>query len=174
MTVPATLALLAFVASPVPPQRTDTPANARKVVDEVAACTAITEADARLACFDQAAAALASARRSGAIVVVDREKVRETNRSLFGFSAPSVDLFGGDDGPKEPPIREVESSIVAVLGGNAGALQLRLADGSTWRLAEASSFPPKKGDKIQIKRGSLGSYLATVGNGRALRVVRVQ
>tara|TARA_R110001606_G_scaffold187745_1_gene335335 strand:- start:3782 stop:4483 length:702 start_codon:yes stop_codon:yes gene_type:complete len=62
-------------------------------VAEILACRAIEPIEARLACFDSAAATLASAHSSGDIVTVMREDVEAVERDSFGFSMPSLPRF---------------------------------------------------------------------------------
>ncbi|WP_339737616.1 hypothetical protein [uncultured Maricaulis sp.] len=62
-------------------------------VADILACRAIEPIEARLACFDSAAATLASAHSSGDIVTVMREDVEAVERDSFGFSMPSLPRF---------------------------------------------------------------------------------
>lgn len=62
-------------------------------VDDVLACRAIDDIEARLACFDASAERLASARQSGDIVIVEREDVEAVERDSFGFNLPSLPRF---------------------------------------------------------------------------------
>ncbi|WP_203293188.1 hypothetical protein [Maricaulis parjimensis] len=59
-------------------------------VDNVLACRAIADIEARLACFDQTSAALETARSTGDILIVEREAVENVERDSFGFSLPSL------------------------------------------------------------------------------------
>jgi hypothetical protein len=59
-------------------------------LDPILACRAIADDGERLACFDQAAAALSGDEAAGEIVVVRREQIEQAERESFGFSLPGV------------------------------------------------------------------------------------
>lgn len=152
------------------------PRGAAKVVDDLAACRAIAAPDQRLACYDRAAGALVSARQSREIVVLDRQEVKKTERSLFGFSLPKLPFFGGGEGDKENETRvqEIESSIAGISPAGYGKWSFRLADGSTWQMIEMDAqMKPRTGDKIRIQRAALGSYRASIKGGPLRRVRRI-
>ena len=146
-------------------------------VAEILRCRTIPEADKRIACYDAASAALATAVEQRSIVVLDREEVKQTRRSLFGFSLPKISLFGGragDEEPKAEEIRQIDSTIARFAQAGFGFWTLTLADGSVWRTIEANrNFFPKAGQVITVKRGSFGNYLAAIRNQPTLRVTRV-
>src|SRR4051812_15385852 len=66
-------------------------------LDALATCRAITDSAARLACYDQASARFTEAVSKGDVIVMDKQEVRETRRSLFGFTLPHIALFRGED-----------------------------------------------------------------------------
>ncbi|KKC25533.1 hypothetical protein WP12_13640 [Sphingomonas sp. SRS2] len=139
-------------------------------------CRAIADKDQRLACYDAAAGALEDAEKKKDLVVVDRKEIRETKNSLFGFALPKIGLFG-DDGKddEKDAISEIASTVdVARVIGN-GNWSLRLAgDAGTWETISAITVAPRSGDKVRIKKASLGSYLGQVGMNRGVRFRRVQ
>lgn len=163
---PASLALTsaATAAPPVP--------NA--LIEALLSCRGRADEAARLSCYDQAAATLAQANSSGQIVVVDREDVRRTRRSLFGFSVPNLPFFSNDDSQDEQP-DEIEGTIRAARSIGNGKWLIELEGGARWQTTEASpmSRDPAAGRSIKIKRGALGSYIVTVAGGRAVRAMRV-
>ncbi|OLF72345.1 hypothetical protein AWH62_10970 [Maricaulis sp. W15] len=59
-------------------------------VDGILACRGIDETEARLACFDSAAARLAGDRESGELMTVTRSDVAAVEGDSFGFSMPSL------------------------------------------------------------------------------------
>lgn len=149
--------------------------GASRVVEELAACRAVTDPMQRLACFDRTAAALVTARDNKSIVVVDRAEVKKVNRSLFGFALPNLKLFANDDPNDEPPIPEITGKIVKTSVIGHGLFALTLEDGTVWRMSESlGMYPPNIGEKIKIVRGSLGSFRATIANGRYIQVNRVR
>lgn len=164
------LFVLAFVAS-APAYAQSQDGNANQLVEAVTSCRDISDKDARLACYDRAAAILADAKANRGIVVVDREEVKKTKRSLFGFSLPKIKLFSGD-GEKEEEADKQVAAMVRTAVPQQGKV-IALEDGSKWRTIEPKfGFSPKSGDTLTIEKGALGSYWAWVGNGRRARVKR--
>lgn len=136
------------------------------------ACRSIAESTARLACYDTAAGALDSAERQGELVVLDRAGVAETRRQLFGFQMPALPRLFGPEGTVE--IQSVETTLQSAALAGEGRWVFRLADGSVWRQidTERVNFRNRPGQAVQIRRASLGSFLLTVGDSRAVRVRR--
>src|SRR5690348_11471763 len=66
-------------------------------VSKLVECRKIADPAARLQCYDAGVDNLNAAVKSGSIVVVDREDVRKTRRSLFGFTLPKLPFFKGDN-----------------------------------------------------------------------------
>ncbi|WAC58450.1 hypothetical protein [Brevundimonas sp. SL130] len=142
-------------------------------LDEVARCRSITTDAARLACFDRAVAALDAAERTGEVVVLDRAQVRETNRQLFGFEI--VNPFAGRPNlDQEPALDSIETTLAAATISSEGKWIFRLADKSEWRQIDSGDvrFRNRAGENVRVRRASLGSYMLTIGNSRAVRVRR--
>ena len=73
-----------------------------QVFKDAVACRDIADPAQRLACYDTAVGALATAEEQDDVVIASREEIRETRRGLFGLSLPKIKLFGGgDDEDKE-------------------------------------------------------------------------
>lgn len=143
-------------------------------VDAVAACRAVTDPAGRLACFDKAAADLVVARDKKDVVVLDREDVKKTRRSLFGFTLPRLPFLKGGDGKDEPEEEmKLETTIESTRSLGYGKWALRTPEGANWQTTEEGDFTPKSGDRILIRRGSLGGYFIKIGNKRAVRAIRV-
>ena len=162
-----TLSALATTAT----ARTSSPSDRGPTeVDAILACRAIAETSARLACYDGSAAKLSDAVAKKNVVIINREKAREASRSVFGFSTPNfAGLFGGGE-----QIASIESTVTG-FGRNAnGGLIVTLADGGVWsQTDDAMSGDPRRGDKVVVKRGVLGSYFLStprVGSFKAKRV----
>ncbi len=135
-------------------------------------CRGIADNTARLACFDTAAGALDSAQRQGDVVVIDRAGVAETRRQLFGFEMPSLPRLFGVEGAVE--IDSIDSTLQSASLVGEGRWAFRLADGSVWRQidSERVRFQNRPGQPVRIRKASLGSFLLTVGDSRAVRVRR--
>ena len=165
------LAVGATVAAPALGQKVPEGPPPRQVTD-LLACRAITEADARLACFDKAAASMGDAVAKRDLVVFDREGVRKTKRGLFGFGIPNLGIFGDDDDSVE--IKQIDGEIVSTAFNADGGYIFRLADGSRWTQMDGKPFaiPPETGDKVVVKRGALGSYIMSVAKQPGVKVRR--
>jgi hypothetical protein len=142
-------------------------------LSEVARCRSIAIDADRLACFDRAVAALDAAERAGEVVVLDRAQVRETNRQLFGFEVANP-FAGRPNVAAEPVLEAVETTLSSVAHSGEGKWIFRLADGSEWRQIDSGDvrFRNRAGEAVRVRRASLGSYMLTVGNSRAVRVRR--
>lgn len=148
-----------------------------QLLTSVQRCQQVRDNTARLACYDQAASALAAATARGDIAVVDRNQVRQVRRSLFGFSIPSFPFFSGSknrEAADEP--KELTSTVAAFRSIGNGYYRFVLAEPqSTWESTEAASVSdPRAGEKVKIIHGALGSYWAEIGNQQAIRVRRVR
>jgi hypothetical protein len=151
------------------------PAPAPQLLQALGQCRQMTDSAARLACYDQAAAALEQAVASKEVVVLDRDEVRKTRRSLFGFSLPQLPFFGGDEGDKEEEASEITTSIRSARSLGYGKWQIVLEDGAVWQTTESShnAQHPAAGLPIRIKKGPLGSYMINVAGQRGIRAKRV-
>ncbi|THD54616.1 hypothetical protein [Phenylobacterium sp.] len=158
----------ALAADPAPAA---TPERAKEV-QELADCAKLTDAAARLACYDKAAHALDQAEAKGDVVVVNREQARKVRRQAFGFTLPSMSIFSRGEKPED--IVANETTVVSARKALSGKWVLKLEDGSTWSQVDLTDIPidPKAGDKVKIHKASMGSYLATIANQREVRVHR--
>jgi len=150
-----------------------------EVFTKVLDCRTITDAAARLACFDQSVSALAGAQEAKQLVVVDKAEIREARRGLFGFKLPKIRLFGGgddgddDDNAVEARVDSLEAKVTAV-GGDSGSWVLTLDTGARWQQIDGEYINrPSVGADLSIKRGQLGGYTAKIGTGRAFKVRRL-
>ncbi len=158
-------------ASARPPQR---PHDAvASVITAVTGCVAITDNTARLACFDGATAKLVEATAKGDVKIVDREDIRATRRSLFGFTLPHVAFFKGDDTAEDTP-SEIDTTIKSVGNSEYGKFTLTMDDGAVWKTTEPLPRDPRAGMPVHLKRGALGNYFIRVGAMRSVTAQRVR
>jgi hypothetical protein len=164
----AALAAAPLAAAPAPPKGEGRAQALQRLID----CRKLTDNTARLACFDEAAAAMDQAESKGDIVVVDREQARKVRRQAFGFTLPSLSLFERGEKPEE--INNMEGKIAAARQNNAGKWVIRLEDGATWAQVDTNELPnaPKAGDTVTIRKASLGSYMLSLGHHIAFRARR--
>ncbi|HEV2748606.1 MAG TPA: hypothetical protein VGW34_15090 [Allosphingosinicella sp.] len=170
----ASLAILAVPALASARTKPKLPAQPPAAYQAVLRCRSLTDQAARLACFDSAVAALDTATRNRELVMVDREQVRRTRRSLFGLSLPNFDLFGDDDEAEAEEVKRLEGEIASVGSDQNRRYIIRLKDGSIWRQIDGNMLgrQPKPGYKVVINRTITGSYMMQVAGQPGIRVKR--
>ena len=133
------------------------------LLEAVTQCRAIGDDKARLACFDTSVAQLDDAEKKQDVVVVDREEIKATRRSLFGLTLPPLSLFAGKEGKSEV-VTEIDAKVASVTTTSDGSLIITLDDGARWHQMDATVLPrtPRPGDEIRIKRGLMGSYQMSI------------
>ena len=134
-------------------------------------CRALTDGVQRLACFDNAVGAMASAEKSGDLVTIDREQRRAVRRQAFGLTLPSLAMF--DKGEKPEETNRIAVTLAAAARNGSGKWVFTLDDGAIWRQIDDSELepPPRPGVKAVIRRAALGSYMIHL-EGSAIRVHR--
>lgn len=149
-------------------------AAADRVLRAFDACRQIVPAEERAACFDQSAAALARAVAAREVRIVDRREVDKARRSLFGFTLPNLNIFGGGGDRDAAPFVEINSTVQSARAAENGRAQIVLADegNAVWLTTDPLSFPPRPGARIRIRKGTLGNYFLNV-DGRTYRATRV-
>ena len=164
------LAALATTTAVAQPKGEARSAMLQKLVD----CRKVTDEAARLACYDQATAALDQAEAKGDIVVVDREQARKVRRQAFGFSMPSITLF--ERGETQEDLENVSGVVAVARVNGAGKWVIQLEDGAVWAQVDSHEFhkTPKAGMKVKIRQAALGSFLMSIDNGGAFRARRVE
>ena len=162
----AAAALVALSGSAVPPQ------ERAQTLAQVTACRAIADNAARLACYDAAVGTLDSAERRGEVVVMDRVQIGEARRQLFGFDLPAMPRALGPEGTAE--INAIETTLQGATQTSDSHWVFRLADGGVWRQIDSGRvrFQNRPGQPVRVRKASLGSFLLTVGDSRAVRVRR--
>ena len=142
-----------------------TPPQIQKLVN----CRSIADSAARLACYDAAAGTISDAISRRDLIVVDREGVRSTRRSLFGLSLPRLSILNNG----EEELTQVEGTLASVGRARDGYLFI-LREGGQWTQTDNKPFAiePRAGDKVVIRRGVLGSYMLKVGRQPGVKVER--
>ena len=167
----AILAFLALAASPAAAQERDQPRS--PALTRLVDCRALAGAEERLACYDREVAELDAAEARKDVVVVDREQLRKTRRTLFGLTLPNLSIFG-DDSPDQEGFQKIEAKIKSVSQTPYGKWIFELEDGARWVQTDSRELNvwPKPGHDIAIRRAAMGSYLANVNKQIAIRVRR--
>jgi hypothetical protein len=168
----AAMALAALVpaSAPAKPKAQDARSNA--LIQALSACRGVADEKARLDCYDRASSRLAEAVDKKELVVLDRQEIQQTRRSLFGFSVPNIPLFRGESGGDDGKIETVIAGAGRLEGGKWA---IRLEDGAVWHTTETrlNFSDPRPGQKIVIQRGTLGNYFLRINGQRGIRGRRV-
>lgn len=122
-------------------------------------CRGITEASARLACYDALVVPAASSPSSSA-------PAASVQQAQFGLENPA----------SPGTVDAIESYIPGRFEGWEAKSNLKLANGQVWQIADDSSrYLPLNDPKVRIRRGVLGAfYLEFETSNYSPRVRRVQ
>ncbi len=168
----AMLIVATINATPCPAVAQQGSSSGAQVLDAFGDCRRIADDRERLACFDRAADRLA--RDRAGLVVLDREDMKRTRRSLFGMALPNIRIFGRSD-DDVPKITEIKAKVASAQRLQHGFYRIRLDDESVWETVEGAPYlDPAAGDAINIKAGTLGSFRANVRKERPVRIKRLQ
>lgn len=93
----------------------------------------------------------------------------------FGFTGQELEERRRETGAPVAP-DEIASVVLRVTSRKPSPPVLELENGQKWRLLESSDFAAfRVGDHVRIRRGAIGSYLASVAERPgAWRVRRVE
>lgn len=177
MSVVSALAALSVVLQPTPQAAAQAAPSLQQrpeMLERLAACRAVADSTARLACYDGAAAALDTAQRQGELVIIDRAAVNETRRELFGFNMPALPQLFGNGGGEAADLDAIETTLQRASRNSEGRWVFTLANGATWRQidSEPLRFNNRSGEAVRVRKASLGSFMMTIGDSRAVRVRR--
>ncbi|MFN7177322.1 MAG: hypothetical protein ACK4MX_10600 [Thermaurantiacus sp.] len=165
------------------------PASAQSVQPFVDCSAKVDDAD-RLACYDAAAAALSADARRIAAQREQERKVAAEARAIAEAKAAAdaaaaaeqaqADRFGSEGlrigrGGDER-VDRLTATIGELLTDRGGRAVMVLDNGQMWRQTEGLSLPPVRANEaVEIRRGAMGSYRATLTRiGRSFSVVRMR
>jgi len=146
-------------------------------------CLTIPDIQERVKCYDALAEAQVRAAPSPAEPQASSPvpPVPPPARQAAAPSTPRAE-FGRSAAQREEQLPEGQRQLERVTGAiasarvvGAGYWEFTMADGSVWRLAEVrrSFRPPRRGDEVEIRRGSLGAYYLDAGGQPSIRIQRV-
>lgn len=170
---PATFAALGLALTAVAAGAAgkDAPQARPELLQRLVDCRAIAEPTARLNCYDTQVGAIDAAEKQQDLVVMDRAQIRETRKSLFGFTLPSFSL-GGKKLDEKDDITEINTKVAAVRHVASGWIITLADDAGTWQSDDLTSAP-SVGDKVRIRKAMMGSYLGKVGFSQGARFRRI-
>jgi hypothetical protein len=168
------------------------PCGAAEPLAGVLACRALTDAAARLACFDRETAALASepaaaltaapvtaapaiaAPATSVAAPAHPASVLDAQQS-FGLSGSAIAANEEASGARTPKVSKIEARVVALALTGNGRTLFTLDNTQVWRQLESEGdMLAKLGDTATISRGLLGSYWLQLKSGRGCKVTRVR
>ena len=164
-----------FAASALPLNAQEGPAEAQgDYLEGLKSCQTITDNSARLACFDAAVGNIVTASDVGDVQVIDREDVRQTRRSLFGFSLPDLGIFGGEDEENSDELFTTTVQSVRYLSGRKA--RLITAEGAVW---EIKNIPRRlrdiePGDSVEFKQAAMGYFFLRIDGQMGVKGRRVE
>ncbi|WP_374571490.1 hypothetical protein [Phenylobacterium sp.] len=136
-------------------------------------CRGVSDDAQRLACYDAAAAKMGEAESHGDIVVIDRAQASAAHREAFGLHVPSLDFVTKALKPEE--VDRVDGIVDKARADQNGRWTFELKDGAVWRQISGDLLrPPKSGSKVEIRKGTLGSFLMNVDGQPSIKVHRDQ
>lgn len=166
--IASTLLIAASPASAKPAPEPGMPVQ----INRLLSCRSVAATAERLACFDRESALVGGAVERKDLVVFDRDSVRKTRRSLFGFSVPDLGVFGNSD---NDALDRIEGVLRSAGSNRDGGHTFVLEDGSRWSQIDDRplALEPRSGDKVTVRRGALGSFVLSVGHQPGLKVRRI-
>ena len=175
MTPKHILAAVAVLSALAAPGAIAQPKEGRSaIVQKLVDCRKLTDGVARLACYDQATAALDQAEAKGDVVVIDREQARKVRKQAFGFTLPSISIF--EKGEAKEELDNTDGVVASARQDGGGHWVIKLEDGAVWSQVGVEELfkRPKPGSKVKIRKAALGSYMMTVDNGGGFKAHRVE
>jgi len=136
-------------------------------------CLTVPDRDARLACFEDAALKLKAATERQDIVVVDKDQIKKTKRTLFGLQLPRIDILGG--GADQDEVKQVDGIVASAHRDGDGRWVVGLQDGAVWQQMDdrVVAREPRAGFPVRIDRASMGTFMMSIRNQPAIRVRRL-
>jgi hypothetical protein len=170
-------ALIALAATPlIAKDKRKAPEVGRaQALQDLARCRTITDDQARLACFDKAAATFDEAEKAGDIVVVDKAQAGEVKRQAFGLNLNgALGIF--DKGIHAEKVDSVTLTVAEAHQDGNGKWIITTSEGQIWRQIDSDPLDdtPRKGEEAVVSQGSLGSFFIKVGHDRSIRAHRDQ
>jgi hypothetical protein len=147
------------------------------------ACRDVTDAAARLACFDREVAALApSLRAVGSAPPASTTTAAKTPahpvpdpQQQFGLPERAVAAQEIAAGRRAADATKIEAHVARVAPAADGRVVFTLDNDQVWRqLAAEGDLLAKEGDAVTVSRGLLGSYWLQFKSGRGCKVTRLR
>lgn len=171
-----TIALLGLALGATPAVAKDRKGNdaSPEIFRALVDCRRVADSTQRLACFDKASGVLEQAAARKELIIADKEMIREARRAQFGFTMPSLRIFGGSDA--EDDVFQLVAKVTSAKEVGRGEFRFALETGSVWEQIEARTLSrdPRPGMTATVRRHALGRYTASFDGGVSITVRRVQ
>ncbi|BBN83167.1 hypothetical protein PA25_31520 [Pseudoalteromonas sp. A25] len=132
----------------------------------LAACTLIKKDFKRLVCFDKV---MANQPINIEQTITQNAPPELSDEERFGMSKKLL-----KEKTDYSEAQQINASVIEVKKSPLGTRLFKLDNGQSWKQLDSGAFYAKKGDDIQIERGTLGSFIMTkAGSNRSIRVKRV-
>jgi len=164
-----------------------TPCLAADPLAGLLTCRNLTDAGARLACFDRETAALARAPAAAPLASAPITAAAASSAATpvsgamtpeqkFGLSSGAIAAKEEAVGTRTPKDAKLQARITALALAGDGRTLFTLDNSQVWRQLEAdgTDVMAKLGDTATISRGMLGSYWLQLKTGRGCKVTRLQ
>ncbi|MET0499314.1 MAG: hypothetical protein ABW106_13705 [Steroidobacteraceae bacterium] len=135
-------------------------------MEEILACSAMTDDAQRLACYDEHVKPLSQAATLPVPAPADN----------FGVAGSELARRQAEEKKKvQQPVEPLVATVKELSSASSGELIFTLSNDQVWRQKKAGPyFPVKVGDPVRIEAGLLGSYRLALPSGRASQVTRVR
>jgi hypothetical protein len=143
-----------------------------KTLDVLAECQEVATDSARLACFDAAARQIASARKSGSLLALDRATVVASKQQRFGLADAAKNPLGGGEADQLTRVTGVKTTITGVNPSTYARFLIQLANNTVWETIEPLTLPPRPGTAVIIKQSGFGGFKASIAGERPVLVKR--
>jgi len=162
------LALGVWISMSAPSRAADPAPAVQSVFD----CRSIADSAGRLACYDQAVAAMARAEDAGDLVAIDRRQRSALHRQAFGFNIPSLNLLERDGTSVQD--ERLEAKVASASRDASGRWIIRLEDGAVWAQTDDGVLgrDPRSGSTAVIHHGALGSFFIDFDGRPGFRAAR--
>ena len=139
-------------------------------------CAQIGQDAQRLACYDQLSASLKSPSTQVNAATPNSPVVASTAPTQAAPTATAaIARFGAKPVEVVQEPEAIELTIASISQSARGNLIISFDNGQVWKQLEAKRYRLAAGDKVQIKKAALGSYLLQAeGRNRSIRVQREQ
>lgn len=136
-------------------------------------CIDIASDEERLACYDREVRAFSAAKGKGEIIIAERKDVETARREIFGLSVSDNPIFGDSN---DEGVKSITAVVTSVSQLRDGRWVMTLDTGARWVQTEArrTRRGPKKGQTLEISRGSFGAFKAQPEGGKSFKVKRLR